>query len=949
MARRRHRLFIFCAIIAIIIIYRFLQNSWTEQSSISSTRPPATVPQAIPNRPDHIDELTAAHQPHEHLKEAQNPTQDDKPKPNHVGQGPTGGDERDDFNKRPSKGPSNVEKLSDPSDLGAPKQSPGSVNENTGADGNAPLSWLNPPKDDPLEQKLKDSRVHWTKPKEHFPLPSESITPLPKSSAKPLPKIQYDFGTESQKAKATRLERQKRVKTELARSWAGYKKNAWMHDELSPVSGRFRDPFCGWAATLVDTLDMLWIVGLKDEFDEAAKAAREIDFTYTPRFDIPVFETTIRYLGGLLAAFDVSGGHQGSYGFLLDKAVELAEILIGIFDTPNRMPLLYYQWKPDYTSQPHSAGQVGIAELASLSMEFTRLAQVTAEDKYYDAIDRITNALVGLQTDGTLIPGLFPESLDASGCNRTATQLRDSLSKSAKDQVDSQEPLAEPEGFGGRSSGLGSILDQNRKETAGAFDDRKSAKYFGSRASPMKGRWKAAEDSVGGLEKRDGPYAAGGEKSKWDCVPQGLVPGGFGLQKFHMGGGQDSAYEYFPKEYQLLGGREAKYQKLYEDAADAVEKQLLFRPMVKGDWDILFPAKLSTYGGSVDDFRSEYEVAHLTCFIGGMFGLGGKLFAREKDIETAKKLTDGCVWAYQSTTSGIMPEQGHVIPCPSKERCDFNETRWWAELDSSKDWRNERVQKWEAAQKDKKSAARAEEMQSDVDNNGAEKASSAKSGRQDRASGIKMSRIYRKATIPMKEKKTSSDGNEEGSELPESLRKKLGKGVRGKPAKASSASGKDEDGTSSVASDSSKFTQHGTLTLKSGDSASDKPQSHEEWVKEKIERDRLPPGYIDVPGLHYILRPEAIESVWYMYRITGDPEWMEKGWRMFEATVRATRTSIANSAVDNVLSDEPRTKDEMESFWMAETLKYYYLLFSEPTVISLDDWVLNTEAHPFKL
>lgn len=85
-----------------------------------------------------------------------------------------------------------------------------------------------------------------------------------------------------------------------------------------------------------------------------------------------------------------------------------------------------------------------------------------------------------------------------------------------------------------------------------------------------------------------------------------------------------------------------------------------------------------------------------------------------------------------------------------------------------------------------------------------------------------------------------------------------------------------------------------------------------------------------------------------MYRITGDPTWMEKGWKMFEATIQATRTEIANSAIDDVNSEEPGLKDEMESFWLAETLKYYYLLFSEPSVISLDEWVLNTEAHPFK-
>lgn len=84
-----------------------------------------------------------------------------------------------------------------------------------------------------------------------------------------------------------------------------------------------------------------------------------------------------------------------------------------------------------------------------------------------------------------------------------------------------------------------------------------------------------------------------------------------------------------------------------------------------------------------------------------------------------------------------------------------------------------------------------------------------------------------------------------------------------------------------------------------------------------------------------------------MYRITGDPTWMDKGWTMFEATIRATRTENGNSAIYDVMQDSSGLMDQMESFWIAETLKYYYLLFSEPDLISLDEWVLNTEAHPF--
>ena len=85
-----------------------------------------------------------------------------------------------------------------------------------------------------------------------------------------------------------------------------------------------------------------------------------------------------------------------------------------------------------------------------------------------------------------------------------------------------------------------------------------------------------------------------------------------------------------------------------------------------------------------------------------------------------------------------------------------------------------------------------------------------------------------------------------------------------------------------------------------------------------------------------------------MYRITGDPIWQEKGWRMYEAIISATHSEYGNSAIADVLNRMVTQVDEMESFWLAETLKYFYLLFSTPDVVSLDEWVLNTEAHPFK-
>ncbi len=77
-----------------------------------------------------------------------------------------------------------------------------------------------------------------------------------------------------------------------------------------------------------------------------------------------------------------------------------------------------------------------------------------------------------------------------------------------------------------------------------------------------------------------------------------------------------------------------------------------------------------------------------------------------------------------------------------------------------------------------------------------------------------------------------------------------------------------------------------------------------------------------------------------MYRITGDETWREKGWKMFEAINKYTKAEFGHSAIGDVTDPKTYQRDEMESFWTAETLKYFYLLFSPPSLVSLDEYVL---------
>jgi mannosyl-oligosaccharide alpha-1,2-mannosidase len=112
--------------------------------------------------------------------------------------------------------------------------------------------------------------------------------------------------------------------------------------------------------------------------------------------------------------------------------------------------------------------------------------------------------------------------------------------------------------------------------------------------------------------------------------------------------------------------------------------------------------------------------------------------------------------------------------------------------------------------------------------------------------------------------------------------------------------------------------------------------------------DGLPKGFTNARVPSYSLRPEAIESVFLLYRMTGREELREAAWEMFQSIEKATATDYCNAAIDNVDSQTPRQIDSMESFWLSETLKYFYLIFSPPDVVHLDEWILTTEAHPFK-
>ncbi|KAI1771134.1 glycoside hydrolase family 47 protein [Hypoxylon cercidicola] len=521
----------------------------------------------------------------------------------------------------------------------------------------------------------------WSKQSLEYPIPE--YVPLPTARPLSLPKVQYAFTADTSPEGVAREEvlagRRAEVKAAFTKSWTSYKNVGFGYDELMPVSGKGTDSpgFGGYGATLVDSLSTLWIMGLKDEFYEAAAAAVTINWSDTRDTSINFFETTIRHLGGLLGAYDLSLETA-----LLEKAIELGDMLYLAYDTPNHMPPFWFDFDDAKDGRQVAGYHDPSAAVTSSSLEFTRLAQLTGDNKYYDAINRVTLVLDEWQNK-TALPGMWPTYFDFA-------QLQ---------------------------------LNSDSSFTLGAL--------------------------------------------------------------------ADSLYEYLPKTYAILGGLEPIYEKLYRGAMDTVIKNLLFRPMTPDQDDILFSGNV--YVSSDVGPRLTAEGQHLACFVGGMFGLGSKLFNIPEHLDIGEKITRGCVWAYDAMPTGIMPEIFTLFKCDTLEPCEWDEDTWENEANT-----------------------------------------------------------------------------------------------------------------------------------------------------------QLTKGFKTARDPRYLLRPEAIESVFLMYRMTGNSEYQEMAWRMFQAIRKATETDLAFSSIQSVREVDTVKLDSMESFWLAETLRYFYLIFSSPDLIDLDEYVLNTEAHPLK-
>ncbi|KAF8929460.1 mannosyl-oligosaccharide alpha-1,2-mannosidase [Dissophora ornata] len=195
-------------------------------------------------------------------------------------------------------------------------------------------------------------------------------------------------------------ERKNKVKDAFLHSWNAYKRDAWGKDEYHPISKYGSNMIRkGQGFTIVDSLDTILLMGLDDEFQEAKAWVRdELDFDQDG--EVNLFETTIRVLGGLLSTYDQSNNDP----IFLDKAMDLADRLMGGFDTASGIPYSSVHLKERRGVPSHERGISSTSEVATLQLEFKYLSYLTGDDKYWKAVENVVLKMKELNNLDGLVP-----------------------------------------------------------------------------------------------------------------------------------------------------------------------------------------------------------------------------------------------------------------------------------------------------------------------------------------------------------------------------------------------------------------------------------------------------------------------------------------------------------------------------------------------------------------
>jgi hypothetical protein len=223
----------------------------------------------------------------------------------------------------------------------------------------------------------------------------------------------------------THEERAEAIRNAYNFAWNGYMQHAFPHDQLLPVTNTFSDPRDGWGSTAVDGLSTAIIMGLADPVATILKHISTIDYSRpAPGQSISVFETNIRYLGGMISAYDLLTGPFATLPHdptlrdnLLVQSKKLADSLSIAFNTTTGIPDNTLNFEGN-TLVRNGSEKANLAEMGSLVLEWSRLSALLNDTKYTDLTTRAQQYLLSPSPpQAEVFPGLLGQYLSIENGN----------------------------------------------------------------------------------------------------------------------------------------------------------------------------------------------------------------------------------------------------------------------------------------------------------------------------------------------------------------------------------------------------------------------------------------------------------------------------------------------------------------------------------------------------
>ncbi|CAK9076513.1 unnamed protein product [Durusdinium trenchii] len=189
------------------------------------------------------------------------------------------------------------------------------------------------------------------------------------------------------------------VRGAMKHTWDGYRTKAWGHDEVQPNSGRPKD-WCRMAVTMLDALSTLWVMGFRQEFEEAAQWLEDSNLPGPGSHgQNSLFEINIRAFAGLLSAYSLSGKRV-----FLDTARRLGEKLLSAFTSPSGLPLPTIDIGTGKAAMHSWNANTVLAEATTLQVEFRYMSKVTGDSRWQEAADKAMDVVLKAAGQRGLIP-----------------------------------------------------------------------------------------------------------------------------------------------------------------------------------------------------------------------------------------------------------------------------------------------------------------------------------------------------------------------------------------------------------------------------------------------------------------------------------------------------------------------------------------------------------------